>query len=58
MTRVPDPGDEAERIDREAIRRFGVVRSLVCYLWPGLVADWYWPAGAHGRLWHLLHRRR
>lgn len=24
---------------------------------PGWFRDWYWPAGAHGSAWHLLHGR-
>lgn len=37
MSRLPPVAREAERADLEAVRRFGIVRSLVCFLWPGLI---------------------
>lgn len=55
---LPEPAREAEQADLEAIREFGWWRSLACYFdrW-GLLADWYWKPGCHGRVWNLFHGR-
>jgi hypothetical protein len=55
---LPAIAREAERADRRAIWRRGLLRSLAEYFdrW-GLLTPWYAPPGTHGRLWHLLHRK-
>jgi hypothetical protein len=54
--RVPPACRAGQRADLKAVLRFGVVRSLACYFdQRGLLADWYWPEGTHGKVWNWFH---
>jgi hypothetical protein len=58
MTRPPLSSREAQRIDRQAVLRFGLIRSLLAYFdWPrGWWTQPYWPDGQHGKVWNWVHR--
>lgn len=56
MRRNSDSSRDAQRADWKAVRKFGVIRSVICFFGPaGWWTDWYYPEGVHGKVWNFFH---